>query len=112
MCVYQDLELLENAAPRDGEDDPDEAAAESLRLLGEAFQGQGQLVDALNFFDIAATKAPKTALIYISRGRCCLDMEKKGMRPPNSPEQPTKKEKVSARKPRSTISRFTCVRTN
>lgn len=94
--MLQDLDVLEHTPQSEsGDADHDEPAAESLRLLGEAFRGKDQLTDALNFFNASVAKASKLALIYISRGRCCLDMEKKGMRPPDSPAKPTKKERVS-----------------
>jgi len=93
----KDLDTLESSTGNSNNgsgEDPDDGAAESLRLLGEAFRGQCMLIDAKGFFDNAVLKAPKTALMYISRGRCCLDMEQKGMRPEGSPENPTKKEKA------------------
>ena len=91
----KDLDKLESSTGNrnDAGGDPDDGAAESLRLLGEAFRGQGMLIDAQGFFDSAVLKAPKTALMYISRGRCCLDMEQKGMRPEGVPDKPSKKEK-------------------
>ena len=96
LGTTQELELLDSM-PRsqDEETDRDETAAETLRLLGEAHRGRDQLMDALNFFDAAVARAPKLALVFISRGRCHLDMETKGMRPPTSPDKLTKKERVS-----------------
>ena len=94
--VTQELALLESK-PRSEHagTNRDEAAAESLRLLGEAYRGKDQLMDALNLFDAAVARAPKTALMFISRGRCNLDLELKRMRPLDAPDKPTKKELVS-----------------
>ena len=71
-------------------------SAETYRLLGESFRGQGSLVEAKQHFDVAVSKAPKDVLMYISRGRCGLDMEQAGMKPPGSSEakqKPTMKKK-------------------
>ncbi len=88
--------MLEHTSQSEREEtDHDEAVAESLRLLGEALRGKDQLTDALGFFDAAVVRAPKMALMCISRGRCYLDMEQKGMRPLDSPVKPSKKERVS-----------------
>lgn len=98
LCTTQELEILDSMpCSQDEETDRDETAAESLRLLGEAHRGRDQLMDALNFFDAAVARAPKQALVFISRGRCNLDMETKGMRPATSPDKLTKKERVSSR---------------
>ena len=87
---------MESKPKSEGEEvDCNEVAAENLRLLGEAFHGKDQFMDALNYFDAAAVKAPKMALVFISRGRCNLDMEQKGMRPIGSSDKPSKKELVS-----------------
>ena len=94
--VTQELALLESKPRSEHEGtDRDEAAAESLRLLGEAYRGKDQLMDALNLFDAAVARAPKTALMFISRGRCNLDLELKRMRPLDAPDKPTKIELVS-----------------
>jgi hypothetical protein len=96
----QDLDLLKCTSQSGHEEtDDEEALAECLRLLGEASRGKDLLTDALTFFDEAVARAPKMALMFISRGRCHLDMELKGMRPLDSPAKQSKKERVSPLQP-------------